>query len=206
MTMMRSHRAQVLFPAFILLLLVPLAAAYAQEAGWKTYEDPLVGIKVDYPSDWVEDPFPSGVGFLLPGTEPSQSKSQSSSSTITSLTSSVAAFHIRMDSRLGIGSPERVLEDYMEINTRVFDGFRILKESSTTVDGLAAERVDYTYAGYDAGDDDDGVDVPTMKSTKIAAVNDEGNTAYIITFFEEASEYDRLMPTFEKMLQSVKIQ
>jgi hypothetical protein len=187
------HRAQVLFPAFILLLLlVPLAAAFAQQeqqAGWLTYEHPR-GFKVSHPADWViYDDNGTGSSVIFEHPQAAASKQDRNDDGV------YALFTIQSEVYPPQNSAEDVLRQYLDIK-RLFSDFRIVEANTTSLGGLpAAEKAVFTYTIGDV----------EFKEAVITAKKGNNDDGYTVRYTTYSSDFSKFLPTFEKMLASVEI-
>jgi hypothetical protein len=155
------------------------------EENWLTYEDPLHGVTVNYPSNWTaEEDFlgKEGVTFMPPPPPP--------------LDNGSAYFSIRteVDSTGVLTAKDKLTLEMDEFGALDID-LTVFEAGPTVVAaGLDAERAVYTYR---SGED-------PMVGTLIVAKKD--NTFYLIEATAPVgAEWDKLLPTFSQMLESVAI-
>ena len=157
----------------------------------KTYENPGFGITIQYPSTW------SGT----------QSRSDPFSPTNTSI---VAIFEAPVENQsdlyrenlvLGVQGPipeDITLEEYSENSLNEFrnmsDEVRILESSSSTLAGLPAHEITFTSNLQGSN---------LTKSQIFTIVNN--NTAYVVTFGAEESQFNKYLPAIKKMIDSIRI-
>jgi hypothetical protein len=162
-----------------------------RNATLKTYENPGFGLSIQYPSSWA-------------GT---QLRSDPFSQTNTSI---VAIFEAprenltdsyRENLILSVQGPLEdtiSLDEYTQNSLNAFrsmsDRVSILESSPSTLSGLPAHVITYT----------SGLQNLTLKKMQIfTIVND--NTAYVVTFGAEESQFNKYIPVIMKMVNSLSI-
>jgi hypothetical protein len=153
-----------------------------EQQGWLTYEDAIFGMKVDYPADWTREDLVTGVRFDVPDGD---------NVTMFQLTSNV------YDGPGAPPTPKSQIRDSADLHRRVLPDYRVISANSTELGGLPAEQAVYYYTR-------EPVDDTAYTSTKIIAVQDDN--IYAVSYISRSDDYDRLLPTFEKMAESVVIQ
>jgi hypothetical protein len=154
-----------------------------QQQVWLTYSDPLFGMSVHYPENWTREDGPHGVTLTAPDGQ------------------SNFIFTLGVDYSPGTGTAKSELRDYVDILRRAAGApdFRVLEANSTTLGGFPTERATYTYF-------DDKI-ITTFTNTQIVAVIDgDDDDIYRVHYSAPSFEWDRLLSTFEHMVESVKIQ
>jgi hypothetical protein len=179
--------------AFILLLgtsfvlVLSQSAAYAQpeEQVWLTYEDALVGLKVDYPANWERNDEENGLLFTPPDAE-----------------STLAGFSLsKVNDYLEVFTSAK---DYIQTKIQLdreqqdalWQEIEVLDANTTTLGGLPAERADVGYTMWGGGE---------FTEVFVVAINEETNDIYVVTYMGHSSEWDRYEPSYERMLQSVEV-
>ena len=157
----------------------------------KTYENPGFGITIQYPSTWT------GIQLRANPFAPTD-------------TSIVASFEAPVENQsdlyrenliFGVQGPipeDITLEEYTENSLNEFRNMskrvRILESSSTTLAGLPAHEITYT-------SNLQGLNL--TKSQIFTIVNN--NTAYVVTFGAEESQFNKYLPGIKKMIDSIRI-
>ena len=157
----------------------------------KTYENPGFGITIQYPSTWT------GIQLRANPFAPTD-------------TSIVASFEAPVENQsdlyrenliFGVQGPipEKItLEEYTENSLNEFHNMskrvRILESSSTTLAGLPAHEITYT-------SNLQGLNL--TKSQIFTIINN--NTAYVVTFGAEESQFNKYLPGIKKIIDSIRI-
>ena len=157
----------------------------------KTYENPGFGLSIVYPSSWA--------GIQLRADPFSQTD-----------TSIVAIFEAprenvsdpyRENLILGVQGPlgdTISLDKYTQNSLNAFrsmsDRISILESSPSTLSGLPSHEITYT----------SGLQNLTLKKMQIFTIINN-NTAYVITFGAEESQFNKYMPVIMKMVNSLRI-
>jgi hypothetical protein len=148
-----------------------------------TYQDPIYGIKIGYPSDWNKTEGANFVEFRLPTEGYDRTN-------ITDL--------IALEIRIDILPPNLAsLEQYSRaklISHRQFGEFELLESNTTTVAAnIPALKIVYTNTFPRTGE--------VLKTMEITAIKD--NIGYDIRYFADpASEYPKYLPMVQKMIGS----
>jgi hypothetical protein len=181
------------------LLLVAAAAApvYSQEQQQQeflTYEDPYVNplfaLKVSYPKDWEVTDTANGVEFDCPGDD-----------CVAKFTLSAEPISIPPEFSTNEEAANYLVDYKVDIFRDEFADFRLLEINSTaTLGGLPAEKAVFSIT---IPTSDFGSRTPYTNAV-ILVVKD--STLYMVFYGGQSAEYDRLLPTFERMVQSVGIQ
>jgi hypothetical protein len=178
--------------AAALLTALPLTALAQQQGNWLTYEDPLFGMKVDYPANWERADSQYGVDFVPPNVPPMTSFS---------IKNTPAGY-------LGPSAPRESLKETIDaMRGSAFKNTRVLEVNSTMLGTLPAAKALVTFdVESDLFVPEVGmVEAGTYKSVLIATVTDNGE--YTVNYMTPGwgSTWNELAPTFEKMVQSVEI-
>ncbi len=158
---------------------------------FKTYENPGFGLSIQYPSSWA--------GIQLRADPFAQTN-----------TSIVAVFEAprenlsdpyRENLILSVQGPLEdtiSLEEYTQNSLNAFrsmsDSISILESSPSTLSGLPAHEIIYL-SGLQ--------NLNLKKMQTFTIVND--NTAYVVTFGAEESQFDKYIPAIMKMVNSIRI-
>ena len=161
-----------------------------RNSNFRTFENIAFGLRMLYPSDWTV-------------TEVKSTLSPNAS------TSAVAFFKAPIKSPTDMyqenviinmkgPSPDEVtLRDYTEnsLNTfRNMPNIRLLQSFPNTLAGLPAYMVVYS-------ENADGIDIQKMQIWTIV----DNDTAYVVTFGAEQTQFSRYLPTVEYMINSIQI-
>ena len=170
--------------------------ASAQETGtnrnsnFRTFENIAFGLRMLYPSDWSV-------------TEVKSTLSPNAS------TSAVAFFKAPVEgpsdvyqenviiNMKGPSPDDLTLRDYTEnsLNTfRNMPNIRLLQSFPNTLAGLPAHMVVYS-------ENSEGIDIQKMQIWTIV----DNDTAYVVTFGAEQTQFSRYLPAVEQMINSIQI-
>ena len=188
--------------AYLIYFMWPLIAepgslnASAQETGsnrnsnFRTFENIAFGLRMLYPSDWSV-------------TEVKSTLSPNAS------TSAVAFFKAPVEgpsdvyqenviiNMKGPSPDDLTLRDYTEnsLNTfRNLPNIRLLQSFPNTLAGLPAHMVVYS-------ENSEGIDIQKMQIWTIV----DNDTAYVVTFGAEQTQFSRYLPAVEQMINSIQI-
>jgi hypothetical protein len=175
---------------------VVVFAQEEQEQGWLTYENPEFGITLKYPSSWTRtDSKPAGVSFEPPGAEQRGG-----------LGLATAFFSLRAenDPYRGKLTVNDILRLHLEDFSGLFDNLRIIENgtSTTTTTTTFGGAPNVATAVYTYDDTFAGGGEP-IKRTTIVAMKD--GKVYEAHYTAVPSEWDRLLPMYQKMIESVRI-
>jgi hypothetical protein len=178
----------------VIMMISLLPSVFAQEQqqqGWQTFIDPTLGIKLIYPENLMKVVDSAGRSYEIIIDIPDENP-------LTQFT-----VNIKRDTSGGTITPQDIVDGYLEILGPALADFRVLERSSTSivVAGVPAEKLVYTFFTDSVAGEKVHV---YHTSTYIVAIKD-GNI-YQFDYTVYSSDYDRLLPTFEKMLQSVVIE
>ena len=161
-----------------------------ENSNFRTFENIAFGLRMLYPSDWSV-------------TEVKSTLSPNAS------TSAVAFFKAPIESpsdryqenviinMKGPSPDDLTLSDYTEnsLNTfRNMPNIRLLQSFPNTLAGLPAHMVVYS-------ENAEGIDIQKMQIWTIV----DNDTAYVVTFGAEQTQFWRYLPTVEKMINSIQI-
>lgn len=161
--------------------------ASQNSGGFSLYEDPLLGIRLSYPSDWQQDVTDKSVSFSIPDT--------SSTPVIFIFTATVDTLEPKI----------RTLDQFVRAGVGPFrdvTGFELIEyNKGSTLAGLPAHKVTLIIPYQDT----------TFSKTVsyFAMINNTGySIAYQVSSIEK-EELDRLLnlqlPTFQRMVSSFRI-
>jgi hypothetical protein len=152
-------------------------------ATFLTYQDPIYGIKIGYPSDWNKTEGANFVEFRLPTEGYNRTD-------ITTL--------IALEIRIDILPPDIAsLEQYSRaklISHRQFGEFNLLESNTTTIaTNVPAVKTIYTNTFPNTGE--------VLKTMEFTAIKD--NIGYDIRYFADpASDYSKYLPIVQRMISS----
>jgi hypothetical protein len=172
-------------------------------ANYLSYQDPLSGFRLQYPSNWIKVEAGNHVEFQ----PPSISKSPSSASPLSSMndsfssgrnssngTGKLIAFEIRVDGILPFGLDS--LEKYTRFKIlpqRQIGEFKIIELNVTNIGGNPAYKVIYTNIFHKTG--------VVLKTMEITTVRD--NIGYDIRYFTDpAIDYSKYLSEARKIIDS----
>lgn len=157
----------------------------------KRYENPGFGISIEYPSSW------SGTQLRTDPSAPTN-------------TSIVAVFEAPRENQsdsyrenlvIGVQGPHQEdisLEEYTQNSLNAFrsmsNGVMILQSYPSFLSGLPAHEIVYT----------SNLQYLNLKKMQIFTIVN-GNTAYVITFGAEDSQFDKYIPEIRRMIDSIRI-
>lgn len=177
----------------VLSSIIQTANAQADDAV-KPYENEKFGLTLSYPSSWVVHEF---------RTDPAAPRNNSIGSVVVSFNSQpedendkfVQSVYLMVQ---GPNSTNiKSLEQYTANSLKAFGNLTNAKIEQTgkdTLAGIPATQIVFTTSQQ-------GVNQKKMQVFTVI----NNSTAYVVTFAAEASEYDDVLPDFEKMLNSIKI-
>ena len=181
------------------------------------YQDPISGIKLQYPSNWIKIERGNYVEFLPPSSSslPLQSSSSSSSSSSLSTKSPLSApsktpnqpptrltaFEIRIDGNLPFDVANS-LDKYTRLKIipqKQFGEFKLIESNATTIGGsnnnYPAYKVVYTNTFHKTG--------VVLKTMEITTIKD--NIGYDIKYFTDpATDYPKHLDVVQKMIDSLQ--
>jgi hypothetical protein len=205
----QTSNISIALVAVVLVAAIPLSASaqQQQEDNWVKYEDVLKGLKLYYPADWT---IKEGAGsadtvkFQPPENEPPEQQDGYDPSGMWISTEIDISGRITPKEKLNAVVGE-------------FSDREVLEADSLTLGGLPAEQAVYRYEieltppTSSRGEEVDRMlkeRNPTfgepMKAADLVAKKD--NTFFIVHYEAlEAAQWDQLLPTFQTMLESVRI-
>lgn len=161
-----------------------------RNSNFRTFENIAFGFRMLYPSDWSV-------------TEVKSTLSPNAS------TSAVAFFKAPMESpsdvyqenviinMKGPSPDDLTLRDYTENSLNAFrnmPNIRLLQSFPNTLAGLPAHMVVYS-------ENSEGIDIQKMQIWTIV----DNDTAYVVTFGAEQTQFSRYLPSVEQMINSIQI-
>ena len=158
---------------------------------FKTYKNPKFGLVLSYPPTWSVDELrkdpaaPANNSIVAVFKSPSQGQNDKYLENV--------IVNIQ-----GPRSDIVSLEHYTQNSLKAFNNLsniKILNSSKGTLAGLPAHQLIYTSSAFP------GLDLKKMQVFTVV----NNNTAYVVTFSGEESQYDKSLPEIEKMINSLKI-
>ena len=161
-----------------------------KNSNFRTFENIAFGLRMLYPSDWSV-------------TEVKSTLSPNAS------TSAVAFFKAPVESpsdvyqenviinMKGPSPDDLTLRDYTENSLNAFrnmPNIRLLQSFPNTLAGLPAHMVVYS-------ENSEGIDIQKMQIWTIV----DNDTAYVVTFGAEQTQFSRYLPSVEQMINSIQI-
>lgn len=166
---------------------------YAQvDEAFKTYENPDFGLTLTYPPTWTVDELrndpaaPSNNSIVAIIKSPSQGQNDKYLENV--------IINVQ-GPRSGIGSLENYTSNSLTAFNNMSDTIKITKQGKDTLAGLPAHQLLYTSTGIP------GLNLEKMQVFTVI----NNNTAYVVTFGAEATEYDKNIQDVEKMINTIKI-
>ncbi|MGB8032749.1 MAG: PsbP-related protein [Nitrososphaeraceae archaeon] len=152
-----------------------------------TYENPAIGIKVQYPSDWLKNATSQGVIFVLPNrnntSNPEQFLAKLDAYNVPSFPSNI---------------PLKTMADGV-INgyKRTLPNFQLESYTNTTLAGNPAIKIIYTFMNS-KGDNVKAADIGTIKNNRLYVIQ-----YYIPTKYP--TKYQNYLPMLQKIVDSFTI-
>jgi hypothetical protein len=158
----------------------------SSEDNFVTYQDPSSGVALKYPSDWQKIEAPNSTAFRSLNDQ--------------------AAFDVQVER---IELPEAVIELPEQLQSNVEEakmileaeklpGFKLVELNTTTIDGNPAHKLIFL-AKPDLHPEPDR----WFKFMDLVCI--EGDRRYFFLFAALPASYDKLLPTVEKMIDSIKL-
>jgi hypothetical protein len=157
----------------------------------KTYENPGFGLSIQYPSSWAgmqlrADPFAqTNTSIVAIFEAPRENVSDTYRENL------ILSVQGPLEDTIG-------LEEYTQNSLNAFrsmsDSIRIFESSPNTLSGLPAHEIIYS----------SGLQNLNLKKMQIFTIVN-GNTAYVVTFGAEESQFNKYNPVIMKMVNSIKI-
>jgi eukaryotic-like serine/threonine-protein kinase len=168
-------------------------STYAQvDEAFKTYENPKFGLTMSYPPNWSVDELrndpaaPSNNSIVAIFKSPSQGQNDKYLENVI-----VNVQGPRQD----ISSLETYTANSEAAFKNMSDTIKITKSGKDTLAGLPAHQLLYTSSGIP------GLNLEKMQVFTVI----NNNTAYVVTYGAEQTEYDKNIQDVEKLVNSIKI-
>lgn len=164
----------------------------ANNTNFLTYQNPISGIKIQYPSGWLKEAAAgTGVTFVLPAGKNNNNNSNNSTPEqfLAKLnTTAIAGFPPNVPLK---GMADGVLNGYKHL----LPNFQLESYMNTTLGGSPAVKIVYMFTDPRHGGDFKASDTATIK----------GNRLYVIQYYVQSSKYQSYLPTLQKMLDSFEV-
>ncbi len=197
--LIRSKNAKIVISVYLTLIQLSIMLAglpnstYAQvDESFKTYENQKFGLTVSYPPTWSVDEIrtdpatPSNNSIVAIFKSPSQGQNDKYLENV--------IVNIQ-GPRSNIKSLETYTNNSQIAFNNMSDTIKITKSGKDTLAGLPAHQLLYTSTGIQ------GLNLQKMQVFTVV----NNNTAYVVTFSAEDSEYEKNIQNIEKLINSVKI-
>jgi hypothetical protein len=149
-----------------------------------TYENPAIGIKVQYPSDWLKNATGQGVIFVLPNrnntSNPEQFLARLEAYNVPSVPPTIPLKTMA----------DGVLNGYK----RTLLNFQLESYTNATLAGSPAVKIIYTFINSKGGN---------LKATDIGTI--KNNRLYVIQYYVEAAKYQNYLPILQRIVDSFTI-
>jgi hypothetical protein len=146
-------------------------------SGLVPYNNPNLGFSLEYPSDWQKD---ESLSF----TTPQGGTSDRSPEVINVVTEVLPSSNFSLDS----------YTDAAMSQVESFENFQLLNSSSTTLGGLPAHMIVYTFTD----------DLTPLQNLQAWTVKD--GVAYIITYGGVPEEFDSSLPDLQDVMNSFRLE
>ncbi len=184
---MQIPKIYLIFGIFVtltsaLLLLHPNSQAFAQDH-FLTYENPELGISIQYPSDWEKivnlDKF---VTFTAPP------------KTDTRIYPAALGLKVQKLSPQNNITLQEITKVQMSDLKRSNPDLKVLESTSTTFAGKPAYKIVFS-----------AIDNKEVERKAMQVWTVIGNKAFLITYKAEPDKFSRYLPTIERMIDSFKV-
>ena len=149
-----------------------------------TYENPAIGIKVQYPSDWLKNATGQGVIFVLPNrnntSNPEQFLARLEAYNVPSVPPTIPLKTMA----------DGVLNGYK----RTLLNFQLESYTNATLAGSPAVKIIYTFINSKGGN---------VRATNIGTI--KNNRLYVIQYYVEAAKYQNYLPILQRIVDSFTI-
>jgi len=167
----------------------PAKTTTANNTNFLTYQNPISGIKIQYPSGWLKEAAAgTGVTFVLPAGKNNSNNSTPEQFLAKLNTTAIAGFPPNVPLK---GMADGVLNGYKHL----LPNFQLESYMNTTLGGSPAVKIVYMFTDPRHGGDFKASDTATIK----------GNRLYVIQYYVQSSKYQSYLPTLQKMLDSFEV-
>ena len=150
------------------------------ESGFLRYSDPLYGISMDYPPTWTIDK--SDPNLLVKLVSPQESYTDLYLETV-----GIVALNVEFD------NPAELANSYLSFASTNMQGFQLLENIPDTIGGQSAQKI--IFIGSMQG----------IEAKVLAYYTIVDSVGYVFIFDAEPTNYQRYLPIFEQMIESVSI-
>jgi 4-amino-4-deoxy-L-arabinose transferase-like glycosyltransferase len=167
------------------------ASTTTTTANFKTFENSMYEIRIQYPPNWEIDTHQGSEGenivYAIDFNSPYENDSDRLSDSFTINIEKISAKNMELDKYA-----KSVINYYRE-------SFNLIESNiNSTLAGYPAYGLTYTLVYHRFGENDINI-----KAREIGTI--VGNRVYYITYFAEATKYDNYLPIIQKMIDSFKI-
>jgi hypothetical protein len=187
LTSQRQRWSHIFTIAYALIaLFLALQLKNATESATVVYSDPVVGLTVQYPQNWLLDT--SGDSVL-------QVSNESAEGFKTSIGVQVLP--------LGVGLAERNLVDNLILSrSQSLASFNVLERASVTLGEEAQPATSMTFTYVDSENNPFLESLPTVVEG-VDVITTKGGQALIVTFLSDARTFDANLPVFQRFLDDL---
>jgi hypothetical protein len=151
-----------------------------------TYENPIFGIRIQYPFDWEKLEFirrdSSGIAVIF--RSPPENASDTKLENLLIQVGNLPFQNISLEALIN-ASVDNLRNSLVD--------FELVESTATTISYNPAHKIVYT----------DTVGQDELKTMQVLSIKED--KVYLITYTAEASRYDRYLPTIQKMIDSFRI-
>ena len=162
------------------------------DEAFKTYENPKFGLTVSYPPNWSVDELRNDPAAASNNSIVAIFKSPSQGQNDKYLENVIVNIQ---GPRPDISSLEVYTQNSEKAFNNMSDTIKITKSGKDTLAGLPAHQLLYTSTGIP------GLNLEKMQVFTVV----NNNTAYVVTYGAEQTEYDKNIQDVEKLINSIKI-
>jgi hypothetical protein len=162
------------------------------DQAFKTYDNPKFGLTVPYPPTWSVDELRKDPATASNNSIVAIFKSPAEGQNDKYLENVIVNVQ---GPRSGIKSLEQYTQNSVKAFNNMNDTIKITQSRSDTLAGLPAHKLEYTSSAFK------GLNLKKMQVFTVV----NNNTAYVVTYSAEDSQYDKNLPAIEKMIKSIKI-
>jgi hypothetical protein len=182
-------------PVFLVVLTVLIAAISLQSAiaqgaqNWTTYEDPILGIQFEHPSQWYEEQRENTIRYNFLG-DPLNRTEEVRPGIFVNF---AAVNYFLPPLPEGMNTPDKFMKQMMnELRSDATQNINVNRTSTIGIDDIPAYRVEY--------------DNPiNSKNIRYFAIDNSTGTGYMISLVAEKSKLNEFLPSFERLVESFKV-
>jgi PsbP-like protein len=148
-----------------------------------TYENPTIGINIQYPADWIKNATSQGVTFIL---------AAKNNSNPDQFWAKLDAFNVP---GFPLNMPLKAMADgVLNGYKRSLPNFQLESYTNTTLGGNPAVKIVYMFTNSKEGN---------LKATDIGTI--KNNRLYVIQYYVESAKYQNYLPILQKIVDSFTI-